>query len=153
MRFRVALILAGLFTSVGIVAPGNAAADTPADVLTVTVSGAHNDTGHIGCALFRSATGFPFSDGHAARLTEVAIVHGRGTCVFSGLPTGSYAVAVMHDENGNTKLDTNFLGIPTEGFGFSNGAKGHTFSPASFDEARFTYSGGSASQSIHLEYR
>ncbi len=123
------------------------------DVLTIQVSGAHNDTGHIGCALFRSATGFPFGDAHAMRLQDVTIAHGRGTCSFSGLPAGAYAVAVMHDENNNAKLDTNFLGIPTEGFGFSNNAKAHTFSPASFDEARFSYGGGAVAQAVVLTYR
>ena len=36
------------------------------------------------------------------------------------LPAGNYAVQVMHDENENNKLDTNFMGMPIEGYGFSN---------------------------------
>ncbi len=123
------------------------------DVLTIQVSGAHSDSGHIGCALFRSAVGFPFGDAHAMRLQDVAIAHGRATCTFTGLPAGAYAIAVMHDENNNAKLDTNFLGIPTEGFGFSNNAKAHTFSPASFDEARLSYAGGLVAQAVALTYR
>lgn len=46
----------------------------------------------------------------------------RGTTEFC-LPTpgpGVYAVTVYHDENGNKKFDKNFLGIPKEGYGFSN---------------------------------
>ena len=52
------------------------------------------------------------------------------------LPAGTYAVQVMHDANGNDKLDTNFMGIPVEGYGFSNNPTG--LRKATFDEARFT---------------
>ena len=136
-----------------LLAPVGFAAEPQPDVLKIAVHGAHNDTGHIGCALFRSATGFPFEDAKAMRLQDVTIAHGRGECVFTGLPNGNYAIAVMHDENNNAKLDTNFFGIPQEGFGFSNGAKAHTFSPASFEEARFAYAGGAAVQTIAIVYR
>jgi uncharacterized protein (DUF2141 family) len=50
------------------------------------------------------------------------------------LPTGTYAIGVFHDVNGNNSLDTNFLGIPKEQYGFGNDATG-SFGPPSFDEA------------------
>lgn len=40
------------------------------------------------------------------------------------LPAGSYGVIAFHDINGNEKLDTNMIGIPTEPYGFSNNARG-----------------------------
>lgn len=45
----------------------------------------------------------------------------RGTTVahFQGVPEGQYGLAVFHDENNNGKVDTNVLGLPKEGFGFS----------------------------------
>jgi len=49
---------------------------------------------------------------------------------------GKYAVSVFHDENSNGKLDTNFLGIPREGVGASNNAKGH-FGPRNSARQRF----------------
>ncbi len=147
MRTQLILAVSCLLASAGF------AADPQPDVLKVSVSGAKNDTGHIGCALFRSPLGFPFEDGRAMRLQDVNISHGRGECTFNGLPNGNYAIAVMHDENNNAKLDTNFFGIPTEGFGFSNGAKAHAFSPASFEEARFSYAGGAATQTVSITYR
>lgn len=39
------------------------------------------------------------------------------------LTAGKYAVVVMHDEDGDKKMKTSFLGIPSEGFGFSNNPK------------------------------
>jgi uncharacterized protein (DUF2141 family) len=52
------------------------------------------------------------------------------------LPAGSYAAQVMHDENDNGKLDANLLGIPTEGYGFTNNPR--AMRRARFDEARFS---------------
>ncbi len=52
---------------------------------------------------------------------------------FKNLKPGKYAFRYFHDENGNGKLDTNTFGIPKEGYGFSNNAKG-TFGPPSFEK-------------------
>jgi uncharacterized protein (DUF2141 family) len=54
----------------------------------------------------------------------------------ANLPKGKYAIRYFHDENSNNKLDTNWLGIPTEGYGFSNNAKG-LFGPPPFEEQLF----------------
>jgi uncharacterized protein (DUF2141 family) len=53
------------------------------------------------------------------------------------LVPGAYAVAVHHDANSNGRLDTNFLGIPKEGYGVSNDARPKLRAPR-FDEARLT---------------
>jgi uncharacterized protein (DUF2141 family) len=60
--------------------------------------------------------------------------------VIQDLPAGNYAIASYHDENGNGKLDTNALGMPEEGYGFSNDARG-TFGPPKFSEAVFEFDG------------
>ncbi len=69
---------------------------------------------------------------------------------FPALPHGDYALAVIHDENGNGKLDT-FAGIPREGFGFSRNAPVH-FGPPRFAAAQFTLTGGSEAQRITMRY-
>lgn len=67
-----------------------------------------------------------------------------------GLPPGEYAVAIIHDENGNAKLDT-VLGIPREGFGFSrNPAIG--FGPPRFSSARFGLAAGTEVQQVRIRY-
>ena len=60
-------------------------------------------------------------------------------------------IAVVHDENMNGKLDTNRLGIPTEGYGFSNGARA-VLGPPSFSAASFRHDGGTLNLSIRLRY-
>ena len=57
------------------------------------------------------------------------------TLSFKDLKPGAYAVQVMHDENGNGKLDANFLGMPVEGYGFSNNPQ--VMRRPTYDEARF----------------
>jgi uncharacterized protein (DUF2141 family) len=69
---------------------------------------------------------------------------------FDGLPTGAYGIAIIHDENGNRKLDT-MLGIPREGFGFSrNPAIG--FGAPRFAAARFAIEPGTAAQRVTMRY-
>jgi hypothetical protein len=46
----------------------------------------------------------------------------QARCDFEDIAPGTYALVISHDENTNGKLDTNWLGVPTEGYGFSNDA-------------------------------
>src|SRR6478672_5685764 len=95
----------------------------------------------VACALFESADGFPLEYLHYA--TNIVVVRVRETqarCVFSEIPPGNYALAVIHDENMNGKLDTNLMGIPVEGYGFSKNARALLGSP-SFSTASFPYDG------------
>lgn len=55
---------------------------------------------------------------------------------FADIPAGDHAIKAFHDVNDNGKLDTNWMGIPTEPYGFSNNAMG-TFGPPSFQQASF----------------
>ena len=82
----------------------------------------------------------PTLDAAAATQKEAArarikAVNGELVYRFEDLPPGTYAVQVMHDENDNGKLDSNFLGIPSEGYGFSNNPR--VMRRATFEEARF----------------
>jgi len=54
--------------------------------------------------------------------------------VFEGLPPGRYAVAAFHDANADGELNANFVGMPTECFGFSNDARGF-MGPPDFEAA------------------
>jgi uncharacterized protein (DUF2141 family) len=63
---------------------------------------------------------------------------------------GTYAVSVLHDVNSNGDLDTNFLGIPKEPLGFSNGAK-PKMGPPSFDAAKFTHGSEATKLQIKTE--
>ena len=100
--------------------------------LSVYVDGVKTDAGNINVAVYNKADGFlhfdkVFKSGHARA------VKGSTHIFIEDLPEGVYALAVFHDENGNNELDTNWLGIPREAFGFSKG-KVKMFGPPSFME-------------------
>lgn len=69
---------------------------------------------------------------------------------FRDVAPGDYAVTVLHDENGNAKLDT-MLGIPREGVGFSNNPRLIASAPR-FAAVRFTVGGAPVEQTITLKY-
>jgi uncharacterized protein (DUF2141 family) len=68
------------------------------------------------------------------------ISENRCLIVIENLEPGKYSFRYFHDENMNEKLDTNWLGIPKEGFGFSNDPK-ITFGPPSFEKTLFELEG------------
>ena len=68
----------------------------------------------------------------------------------NGLTPGAYAVSVIHDENGNRRLDKSLIGIPTEGVGFSHNPR-VTFGPPSFTKARFDAT-REPTQTIRMKY-
>lgn len=75
----------------------------------------------------------------------------KSAVVFSNLGPGRYAAVAFHDENGNGKLDKNFLGVPTEPYGFSKNAQG-IFGPPTFDAAAMTLGDGNEAVRIELIY-
>jgi uncharacterized protein (DUF2141 family) len=120
-------------------------------VIHVEIDGLRSAQGKVWCALYNSAKGFP-KDASAAQARASSAASGKhGVCEFTDVKPGTYAVSVYHDENSNGKLDTNFLGIPKEGVGASNDAKGH-MGPPKFSDAAFTFNGDRLELIIHVHY-
>lgn len=67
---------------------------------------------------------------------SAVINNNKSIVVIENLSPGKYAFKYFHDENNDEKLNTNFMGIPKEGYGFSNDAKGK-FGPPGFDKMIF----------------
>ncbi len=131
---------------------GIALAEDPCMGIHVTVEDIRNSTGKVACALFESSAGFPKEFVKSA--THIAMQEIRETqarCHFLGIPPGTYALAVIHDENLDGKLATNWLGVPTEGYGFSNNVTA-TLSAPSFEDAQFAYEGQNLDMTISLNY-
>lgn len=72
--------------------------------------------------------------------TKGKIADHKCTIIIKDLKNGQYAIKFIHDENNNEEFDTNIIGIPKEGFGFSNDAFGR-FGPKEFSKLLFTVSG------------
>lgn len=144
MAFRI-LALIGLFSSTAMAAEG------PTTTLTVTLVDLHSDKGQVACELFLGPKGYPKDASLAVQKLWVPIAGGAAKCVFPGVVPGAYAVAAFHDENGNGKLDTNFLGIPKEGLAASNDARGK-MGPPSFDDAKLDVGKQDLAITVHVHY-
>jgi uncharacterized protein (DUF2141 family) len=102
----------------------------------VQITGLRSSKGAVLISIFNNAKDFPENANGAVGKTKVSIVNGVVTHTFSDMPYGTYAIALLHDENNNLKMDFNIVGMPKEGYGFSNDAKVR-LGPPSFEDAAF----------------
>ncbi len=130
--------------------PALVAASASTEVLTVDLSGLRNARGTLFLCLSANPKHFPdCSKDPAARTLTVATAK-AGRPVFQGVAAGTYALSIMHDENGNAKLDTT-MGLPREGFGFSRNPVVR-FGPPKFKDVRFAKPAGAHSVAVKMKY-
>lgn len=110
------------------------------------LSGLRSAKGLVQVCLTRDSSRFPECEKDAVR----AFAATQSAVRIGGLPSGSYAVSLFHDENRNGRLDT-MMGIPREGFGFSRNPP-IRFGPPKFDAARFSIGAGETEQQVKLKY-
>ena len=124
-------------------------AATAAD-LTVYLTGLRNTNGYLRLSLYNRPETFLKADGRIAR-AKLAIEANPMIVQFTNLVPRSYAVSVHHDENGDGSLNRNLLGIPREGYGFSNDAR-PVLAPPSFSNAEVRVGLGGTTITITLRY-
>lgn len=118
--------------------------------IRIMVGNLRSANGLVGVALFDAKKGFPDKPDRAIRGRSV---DADGSCVvvFDEIPYGTYAVSVLHDENGNRKMDKTIIGIPKEGFGTSNNPKIRR-GPPSFQESSFPLDSRNVALKIDMNY-
>ncbi|ELR99500.1 DUF2141 domain-containing protein [Gloeocapsa sp. PCC 73106] len=119
--------------------------------LTIQVSGLRNANGNLCVALFNSPDGYPSNITEAIRLSSVLIETTPQVILFEELAYGTYAIVAFHDENGDSKLNTNFLGIPKEGIGFSGDPKIWRGVPA-YEKVKFEFTPEEKTIGITMKY-
>lgn len=107
--------------------------------LRVEIGSLRTDAGMVILALYDREDGYPLNLEKAARRLAIPIQGGRASAEIGGLSFGTYALAAIHDEDGDGTLDTSWIGIPTEGVASSNNARGR-FGPPAFEDAAFSFS-------------
>lgn len=118
------------------------------NTLVVSIQNINSSKGNIHVALYDAENNFLKT--HLQGRTTSAD-KGSVHIFFEGLAPGEYALAVIHDSNENGVLDTNLLGMPKEGFGFSNDGLGR-FGPPAFDKVKFTWCGERETVVVRLKY-
>ena len=137
MRNAITLfILVVLFSIETTYAQDTATEANQAGTITVQLTGFENDQGTVKLCVCRSEDEYT---GKAKEFCTASteIKSTKAEWVFEHMPYGSYSIKAFHDENGNSRLDKDFLGMPTERYGFSNNARGR-FGPPTFASAAFT---------------
>lgn len=106
--------------------------------LTIKVDNIKNKNGEIVANVYskEKSKGFPTKNKNPICTTRATIISGGAILHCDGLSPGFYAARVFHDENRNKKIDHNWIGYPSEGFGFSNNAR-VIFGPPKFSAAEF----------------
>ena len=119
--------------------------------IRVEITGLRNNNGYVLVSVFKEGSGFPDQAEKAVRKAKLGINNRKAAIVFNDIQPGQYAISILHDENGDQKMNTNSLGIPKEGYGFSNNVTG-AFGPPSFRRASFKYNGDLSSLTIRTRY-
>ena len=127
-----------------------AAGEASAARIIVTVTGLKSAAGGVYIGLY--ATPSKFLNGTQVDvMKKVRASTGPITVVFDNLAPGTYAVGTYHDENNNDHLDTDFIGLPTEGYALSNGVRA-VMSKPTFQQAAFTIGNTDTPISLHIRY-
>ena len=131
---------------------GGAPLVQPTAKITVTVTNLRNADGVVLACMTASEKNFPKCRGVAGTKSSRVDAHeGQLTLTFDDVKPGHYAIALLHDENGNGKADRALGMMPREGFGFSRDAPVRMGPPA-FHDAEFEVGPVDRSITIRMRY-
>jgi uncharacterized protein (DUF2141 family) len=126
----------------------SAAQATAAD-LTIRVENVLPAGGVLRLGLYNAAL-YPDDDSKPIASADVPAIGGETVVTLHGIVPGIYAIETFQDVNANNKMDTTWVGLPLEPFGFSQDARPFLSKP-SFDDVKFTLAAGENTQVIHLQ--
>jgi len=119
--------------------------------LIIQVGQLKSNQGEVAVTLYPSdSRRFMAPRGKLMRVRVKATTPVTNACFYLPQP-GAYAVAVYHDVNANRDFDRNVVGLPDEGFGFSNNPPTKIGVPT-FEAARFRAGVGDTTLRIRMRY-
>jgi uncharacterized protein (DUF2141 family) len=119
--------------------------------LSVNVSGVRAPKGEVAVTIYPDdSRRFLAPRGKLLRQRVKAAMPTTSACFWLPEP-GYYAVAIYHDANADSDFNRNAVGMPAEGFGFSNDAPAR-FGLPSFNAVRFRVKPGQSSVNIRMRY-
>lgn len=122
----------------------------PPASLHVQIHDVRSDSGKILVLVFKNEDGFPDQVKKAFKQLVLESKKGKVEFRLDHIPAGKYAITVLHDEDDNGIMTTNFVGLPEEKYGFSNNPKIY-FGPPSFGKSAVQV--GSESKTIQINLR
>jgi uncharacterized protein (DUF2141 family) len=124
--------------------------DQKGDII-VNVRNFRSSDGHILLVMFNREQDFPDKSKNAVFKDKKKASKSGVRFTIPDMDYGEYAITVVHDANDNGDLDTNWFGLPIEGFGTSNNAPAN-FGPPKYKKAKFRVESPETRQSIKLKY-
>jgi uncharacterized protein (DUF2141 family) len=107
--------------------------------LEVNITNIKTIEGYVILSIYNDEEKFPKAHLHYKKI-KIKVKKTSVKYTFKDLPKGDYAIAVIHDKNSDNKLNSNFFGIPKEGFGFSKNFKPR-FSAPTFNKVKISLKG------------
>lgn len=106
--------------------------------LTVIVINLENNEGMARIALTNSLENYNRRENPFRGISSEIDSNNTVKVIFEDIPFGEYGLKMYHDEDNDDEMDTNFIGIPSEDYGFSNNASG-SFGPPDWEDAKFEF--------------
>jgi len=146
-----ASMIAGTAHAQGSTPPAGCTGPTSATWITVVADGLRNGSGLLAITLYADDSKRFLVKHGSMYVGRVDAVAGTTTgCIFVPKP-GVYVLALYHDENGNQKYDRSTLGLPTEGYGFSNNPATLLGLP-NFNSVRLNITHSGLLTRVHMKY-
>ena len=105
--------------------------------VTFKIDGLRSNKGYVWVGIYDNEKKYLKEDGQITDCEQKGKITNGKVDVVCSLKPGIYGAAAYHDENGNKKFDTNFFGMPKEGYGFPNQVKAR-FTPPDFEDVLIT---------------
>lgn len=118
--------------------------------INVQIEGLRNGRGMVKIAFYDDHKFFPDQFTNAVHISNLNVITKNTVRLVISLPAGTYAAALIHDENENHLLDKNMFGIPQEGIGISNGLKSK-FRKPTFQDAKFSVSAAQPNAPVKIK--
>lgn len=147
MRINIGVVLLAIAGSLTV---GRAEAQLKGNLI-VQVEGLKDQGGLLCIKVFNGSQGFPNGDEKALKRECVKITEEKMQFTYQGLTAGNYAVALFHDSNSDRVLNRNGVGMPTEGYGFSNNPIVRQAAPK-YGEAVFLLAGTNTRVQVQMKY-
>ena len=131
--------------------PAATAAGSSGTTVTVQITNMRNHDGVVRACMTSDEDRFPRCQGSAQGYRNVVSAGNATTLRFTDVAPGTYAIALLHDENDNGRADRALGMMPKEGFGFSRDAAVR-MGPPEFDDAAITVGSSPSRQTIRMRY-
>lgn len=118
--------------------------------LFIKITGIRNERGYMLAGMNPSASGWPRKAVKELKWDKRGMENGELQVEVKNLPYGTWAISLLDDENDNFKMDMQ-LGIPQEGYGFSNDAPVR-LGPPKFEHAAFEFTRSGQLVAIQIRY-